>query len=177
MKSVAWVLAIAMVVSTSAEARHTPRHDWAPVQSLKQGSTVRVFMRNGERLEGYLQATSNDSLKLDVTEPGSGIVLTFGRTLARVDVVRLYKAHLTVDRPRRLSGKELLIGTAVGVAVGVGVGAIYDANHPYGDDPGAGKLTFGILGALLGPAVAAVSRGVANLGHRPVLIYEAPAHP
>jgi hypothetical protein len=173
MRSVAWVVVVALLISSSAQGKGTKRQDWAAAESLKWGATIRVATRTGERIEGYARAVSADTLKLDATEPGSGIVINFGRTIARNDVEKLYTAPLTIDRPRRLSRKELLLGSATGVAIGVGVGAIYDAKHPYSDDPGLGKAVFGLLGALMGPAVAVAGRGLARLGHRPVLVYEA----
>src|SRR5207245_8545609 len=132
--------------------------DWTRVQRLPPASRLVVDLRSGPPLAGRLLSADDARLEIDVAGRA--------RAIARSDVVRIVRLNQRVGRRTMIA-----LGTAAGVAVGIAVGAIYDAQHPGGDDPGAGKLAFGILGFFGGFAAGAVAGAH---GARDEIIYEAP---
>jgi hypothetical protein len=119
-------------------------NDWGNVEKLKAGSKVIVSTVRGQVIEGEVRAVTDDSLFLEVQlhfDNWQNVVLN------RRDIVEV--------RQRRSRHLQTLIGGLAGVAVGAAIGAGYDAAHPGTDDPGIGKLTFGLLGGLGGMAAGA----------------------
>jgi hypothetical protein len=133
-------LLIAALLPCSVQAK-TNLSDWGNVQRLKIGAKIVVSTKRGDRFAGELKHVDTDSLVLLVRVRD---VMRQAIDLRREDVAEVRK-----PKSRYL---PLLLGAGIGVGVGVGIGAISDARHPYGDDPGLGKVLFGFLGGLMGVA-------------------------
>jgi hypothetical protein len=133
-------LLIAALLPCSVQAK-TNLSDWGNVQRLKIGAKIVVSTKRGDRFAGELKHVDTDSLVLLVRVRD---VMRRAIDLRREDVAEVRK-----PKSRYL---PLLLGAGIGVGVGVGIGAISDARHPYGDDPGLGKVLFGFLGGLMGVA-------------------------
>ena len=115
--------------------------DWTNVRRVKTGTSIVVSTKMGDVYAGDLKQADDDSLVLLVRVSD---VMRKAVELRKNDVYE-------VRRPKRRM-KPLLIGAAIGAGAGIGVGAIYDASHPFSDDPGIGKALFGFLGGLMGTA-------------------------
>jgi hypothetical protein len=113
--------------------------DWKNVEKLKAGTQVVVKTERGQEINGMVLAVTDDTLFVEVALP-------FGDWRR----VGLSRAEIIEIRNKRSRGVQALIGAGIGLGVGIGVGAAYDARHPYSDDPGLGKLIFGILGTAIG---------------------------
>jgi uncharacterized transporter YbjL len=115
--------------------------DWGNVEKLKAGTKIVVHTTKRQEIEGEVLKVTDEMLFLEVAKP-------FGDWQRVV----LPREEVTEIRNRRAKHVNALIGAAIGIGVGVGIGAIYDSRHPFSDDPGIGKLTFGLLGGLAGVA-------------------------
>lgn len=129
--------------------------DWAAIQTLAAGSSLRIETKTGERIEGKLSNFSDTALT----------VVRKGKTLNldRDDVQRVY---------RRGSGarlKSALIGTGVGAGLGVGAAAATLGATGGSDETSAVFGTFTVIGAGIGGALGAAL----GMGSKPKLIYEA----
>ena len=165
------IMAITLVIATSVAAAAKNISDWTKVQGLKAGTEVQVVDRFGNPAVGYVTSVSQDALNVDVSATGVGGLLS-PRSFSRADVHEVYK--LGKKFHRRLSGRNLMIASAVGLLAGIGIGAAVDQAHPSAEDPGQGKLIGGVLGFFSGPAALAIGRAVISSLHRTKLIYRAP---
>ena len=106
---------------------------------LAPGSEIRVTLAEGLLVRGFLQSASADSLVINAS--------TSQERLAKAQVKRVQ-----VKRPGH-RGRNTLIGLAVGTGVGLGTGAAVDSRNKGGIFPDAGKVVFGVAGALIGSVV------------------------
>jgi hypothetical protein len=157
-----------LLIGSSAEGKD--RTDWKDVQRLKPGTEIEVITGT-ETIDGRLSSVTEKEVRLEARDRIATGLLTL-RTVPRTDVRELYKTGKPLER--RIPRGQLLLSSVIGAAVGVGVGAAYDSVHPYSDDPGSGKLVFGVLGFFVGPAVTALGRAIYSGTHRQKLIYRAP---
>jgi hypothetical protein len=119
--------------------------DWASVKKLKAGSRILVQTKTGRVIKGEVRLVTDNTLFLETTLPDGNVQDV---TLDRSDVVEVRGRG-----GRAGSGMNSLIGAAIGLGVGIAIGSGYDASHKTGDDPGIGKLLFGLLGTTSGFAV------------------------
>jgi hypothetical protein len=128
--------------------------DWAAVEALAAGTSVRVETMSGDTLNGKLSGVTDEALTL--RHSGKPVVLN------RNNIRRVYRR----EGSPRLRGA--LVGAAVGgtIGFGTGLGFYLPARN---DIVGAVVPGFTIMGALAGAGIgAAFGRGTDK-----VLIYEA----
>jgi hypothetical protein len=154
-RTVSILLAI-LLLSEFALAK-TNTSDWNNVRILEIGSRIVVKTKLGEKYEGTLELTTVNSLSIVVTVP---------RVMRRV--IDLRKDEIKEVRTKLSRLTSTAIGAGIGLGVGIGLGAIADSKDKYGEDPGLGKITIGLVGVLLGSALG----GGLGFGHKK--IYEAP---
>lgn len=129
------VIAIVLLLPMSAAAQPV-KGDWQRVQSLAEGSQVRVTARDGARLRGTIVSVSSDSLTM--------IVKGQSRSLPFVDVSSV----------QMRSRKHRILLGAILVSVGVAAGWLicpYCSNEGHGNDLmllGAGAGAAGWLGPI-----------------------------
>jgi hypothetical protein len=143
MKKSLGVLLIIALFSCTAWAG-TGSGDWTNVKKLKAGSRVVVETKTGRVIRGEVRVVTDNTLFLEAALPGGNVQDV---ALDKSDVMEVS------SRGGRGRGINSLLGAAIGLGVGVAVGAGYDASHKGGDDPGIGKLGFGLLGTTTGFAV------------------------
>jgi hypothetical protein len=134
-------LLIIALLSCTALAGAKP-DDWANVKKLKAGSRVVVQTKTGRVIKGEVRLVTDETMFLEVILPDGNVQ---DMTLDKSDVLEV--------RSRGGRGINPLFGAAIGLGVGVAVGAGSDAAHRGGDDPGIGKLIFGLLGTTTGLAL------------------------
>lgn len=132
-------------------------HDWNNVRIIDIGSTVVVKTKQGEKYEGKLDLATATSLSIVVTVPH-----------VMRQAIDLRKDEIKEVRTKLSRGASTAIGAAIGLGVGIGLGQIADSKDKYGEDPGLGKLTGGLVGVLWG----ALGGGIIGFGSKK--IYEAP---
>jgi hypothetical protein len=140
--------------SPAALAQDAPgQPDWAAVQAIAKGKKLAIEMKNGERIEGKLNNTSNTGLEL----------ISKNKTVSvnRTEIRRIY----------RLSGgsrlKAALIGAGVGAGVGAGAGAGFLGASGGSDSAGDYMVGATLVGAGIGAAIGAIAGG-----SKRTLIYE-----
>jgi hypothetical protein len=101
-------------------------------------------------VRGDMRLATDDKLFMEV-EGQSGVPQDVD--FSRGDVVEVR------TRGSRRSGRNSLLGVAIGLGAGIAIGAGVDAAHKGGDDPGIGKLLFGLLGTTTGLAVGSAIPG------------------
>jgi hypothetical protein len=156
-KSLNALLIIALLSCTTLAG--TKPDDWANVKRLKAGSRVVVQTKTGRVIKGDVRLVTDETMFLEITLPDGNFQ---DMALDKSDVVEVRR------RGGHGAGVNPLLGAVIGLGVGVAVGAGYDASHPASDDPGIGKLTFGLLGTTTGFAVGSAVRS------RDKTIYVAP---
>jgi len=145
------VLLAALLAAPALPAREN--HDWANVKKVKPGTPVRVQLWSGESLGGELDAVSDSTLRLSVTD-SSAPQTGWSRTLDRASIHRVARTRRN-DPP---DPNHWLIGGAVaGGIAGVAVGAAQDAKR----GTNGRWLVGGFAGAVIGfMAAVAVVGGV-----------------
>jgi len=116
--------------------------DWSNVRKLSIGSKIVIATRMGERFGGELKYVDDDSLIL--------LVRMSPPVRQAVEIRREDVAEVRKPKSRALS---TALGLGIGLGVGIGIGSIVDARSTSQEDPGLGKLIFGLLGASSGTAV------------------------
>jgi hypothetical protein len=119
--------------------------DWANVKKLKGGSRIVVETKTGRVIKGEVRVVTDDTLFLETTLPDGSMRDV---ALDKSDVMEVRRRG-----GRGAVGLNPLLGAAIGLGVGVAIGAGSDNAHRGGDDPGIGKLLFGLLGTTTGLAV------------------------
>jgi hypothetical protein len=117
--------------------------DWGNVEKLKPGTRVIVTTRKGREFFGEKRQTTDDTLFMEISLPGSG-----------TRVISMPREEIGEVRKGKSRWMLPLIGAAIGVAAGVAIGST--ADHPGTDDPGLGKLVGGGLGGLIGGGTGGV---------------------
>lgn len=133
-------LLVLCLVPCSAQAKPNPS-DWANVKRLKIGTSLQVSTKKGESFVGVLKHVDDDLLVLLVPVSQSSRM-----------AVELQRDQVTKVSKKKSRGLSMILGTAIGLGVGIGIGAIVDSRSS-GEDPGLGKLVFGMLGAASGTGV------------------------
>jgi hypothetical protein len=141
--------------SPAASAQDAPgQSDWATVQAITKGKKLAIEMKNGERIEGKLNNTSDTGLEL----------IRKNKTVSanRTEIRRIY----------RLSGGSRLKAALIGAGVGAGVGAGASAGFlgATGGSDSAGHYMVGITLAVAG--IGAAIGAVAGSGSKRTLIYD-----
>ncbi len=131
-------------LSLFAQTTPVPPPAWAKVSQLAQGSDIRIALKSGRVVHGFLQNVTADSLNVNAT--------TSQESLVRADISRV---ELKVEGHR---GKHVLWGAAIGAGTGLAVGAATDHGDRGGFDilPNIGKEVFTPLGAIIGAIVGVV---------------------
>jgi hypothetical protein len=169
---IALVLAWSLAASTSA-AQTPPktshdRQDWTTVLKLKPKTGIVVGLVSGEAIVGRFVSADDATLHVEAKVHGLEGVYT-PRDAPRESVRRV-----TQLGKRASKRTAALLGAVAGLGGGLIAGGVYDANHRAGDDPGAGKLVFGLLGVLIGTAVGSIA--FRHLSKDQV-VYDAPCAP
>lgn len=118
--------------------------DWANVRKQKPGTRIVVLTRAGRELKGEVRIVTDDKLFVEVRLPNGDLQ---DMALDRSEVVEVKR------RGGSAGGLNPLLGALGGLGVGLAAGAVYDESHKYSDDPGMGKLLFGLVGISGGLAV------------------------
>lgn len=149
-------LVLAGLVSQPAHAGVIPGR-WEKVSELEPGTTLRVELKNGDRIVGDLTGRSPSEVELD-TYSAQAII-------PKADIRRM--SVLLPD--------DLGEGATIGAAIGVGLGTLSMAfrgknsrDLPVG---ALGVLILGGLGAAMGAVVDSGTKDVA------VVVYETPGNP
>jgi hypothetical protein len=137
----AWVMIAAVCQSSVAQTSA----DWQNVLSLPLGTQIEVKTRSGVKYRGELEHVTSISLIMNSDERAFP-----GRT------VRTRELQRDEIRELRLQAKtgSLLTGGAIGAGAGVGLGAALDAPSKSHEYRGTLMLVFGLLGGLIGVAIA-----------------------
>jgi hypothetical protein len=167
------VLLAALLAAPAATARDI--HDWSNVKKLNPGTAVHVQLWSGENLAGELDAASDSTLRLSVsdsTAPQTG----WSRTLDRAKIHRVARIrHRDLPNPN-----HWLIGGAVaGGIAGIAVGAAKDAkqgNNGRWIVDGFGGAVLGFVAALAVVGGVLVVKTVSNSTHVRV-VYEDAGNP
>ena len=147
-KAVSALLMIALF--SCATLASAGKGSWIAVKRIKPGSRIIVRTNTGMVVRGDMRLATDDKLFIEV-EGQSGVPQDVDFSRSDVTEVR--------TRGSRRSGRNTLIGVAVGLGAGIAIGAGVDAAHKGGDDPGIGKLLFGLLGTTTGLAVGSAIPG------------------
>ena len=116
--------------------------DWSNVEKLNPGARVIVSTKQGREYAGEKRKTIDDTLFLEIDLPVHGTRII---TLSRDEIAEVRKKRSRVF--------QMIIGGAAGAGAGAAIGdSVYD--HRGGDDPHAGALIIGLIGVLIGVAVA-----------------------
>jgi hypothetical protein len=137
-------LLIVALFSCTALAGVKP-DDWSNVKRLKAGSRLVVQTKTGRVIKGEVRLVTDYTLFLEAALPDGSVQDV---TLDKSDVM-----EVRMRGGRDASSMNHLLGAAIGLGVGIAIGAGYDSTHQGGDDPGIGKLLFGLLGTTTGLAV------------------------
>ena len=116
-------------------------NDWAAVKGLGSGQEIRVETKAGKKLDGKLEAVSDDKIS----------VSTNGKT-EEISVSDVKKVHRAGNGSR---GTGIAIGTAVGAGVGTAIGIGLLAATGGSDDTGGVLAPFIAIGAGLGALAGA----------------------
>ena len=116
--------------------------DWSNVEKLNSGARLIVSTKKGREFAGEKRKATDDTLFLEIELPVHGTRII---TLSRDEIAEV--------RKKRSRALPMLIGGAAGAGTGATFGdLVYD--HRGGDDPHLGALVIGLIGALIGIAVA-----------------------
>ena len=112
MKFCLWSLLNAVVVFLLIAICNAQTSDWATVQALAPGESMKVALQNGSTAHGKFQSASNTGLMI-----GSG---ARQETLSRENIRSVSVKH------NGHRGRHALIGAAIGAGVGLGIGVAVD---------------------------------------------------
>jgi hypothetical protein len=122
--------------------------DWATVQALAPGESIKVALQNGSTTHGKFQSASNTGLRI-----GSG---ARQETLLRENIRSVSVKH------NGHRGRHALIGAAIGAGAGLGIGVAVDNDCTKNTivctgNKGKAILTpaFALIGAAIGAALPA----------------------
>jgi hypothetical protein len=133
------LVTIAAVLVLSASAQQTkPIAQWANLNGLESGSEIRVVLKGGKTIAGFLQTVSADSMAINAA--------TSQEALSRQDV-----KLVSLKRPGH-RGRNTVIGLLIGAGAGLASGAAIDHNS-HGWFPNLGKDVLTPLGAIIGTVV------------------------
>lgn len=152
---------IVLLVSPELLARN---HDWSKLSTVKRGTSIVVFLRTGEMVEGSLDGVSSTALVIAGRDYRGG----FLQDVARADVRKVIQIrHAFLPDPHAW----IVGGTLIGAGIGATAGAIGDIAH--GNN---GRwVVGGLAGAGLGffaACVTAAGIGVVAMFHRDRVLYE-----
>ncbi len=133
----------------------TDRRDWNNSQKLTVGTTLKVKLKGGEKLEGKLVSVTSDSISLSINNRTA-----ITRELQKGEIAEVRRKSSV--RTATFAGMLAAGGFFLGAAAGYGVGEVSDADGPIPD----------YVGALVGVGVGAICGAL--IGNRGVLIYKAP---
>lgn len=133
----------------------TDKNDWNNLQKLTSGTTLKIKLKSGEKLEGKLSAVTADSISLSLNNRTSAT-----REFPKAEIAEVRRKSNT--RTAAFAGALAAGGFFLGAAAGYGIGEVSDADGAIPD----------YVGALVGVGVGAVCGAL--IGNRGVLVYKAP---
>ena len=133
----------------------TDRKDWNNVQKLTAGTTLKLKLKSGEKLEGKLISATTDSVSLSLNHRTAAT-----REVRKVEIAEVRRK--STARTAAFAGALAAGGFFLGAAAGYGIGEVSDADGAIPD----------YIGALVGVGVGAACGAL--IGNRGVLVYKAP---
>jgi len=142
-----------VAVLTTVSLAQSDKHDWNNVQKLSTGTTLKVKLKSGEKIEGRIVTISPDTISLSVNKGAAN-----QRQVRKEEIseIRRKSAARTATYCALLGVGGLFLGGAAGY----GVGEISSADGPISDYTGM------VVGVAAGAVIGAI------LGSRGVLVYK-----
>lgn len=151
------ILAIAafLLLISSLGSAQTDQKDWSNTQKLTVGTTLKVKLKDGEKLEGKMVSVTADSISLSINNRTPAT-----RELQKAEIAEVRRKSGV--RTAAFAGALAAGGFFLGAAAGYGVGEVSDADGAIPD----------YVGALIGVGVGAACGAL--IGNRGVLVYKTP---
>lgn len=138
---------------------------WEKVDALPSGSPIIVILKQGDRMEGLLQASTADSISLEIGTNRN-------MRLEKRSILKVLSADKTDDSTRN--------GTLIGAGIGFGAGfatmvAVEKSKTASGFELAEENLGLAVVGGLVGSAVGAVTGWAIDKNHSDnEVLYRAP---
>lgn len=138
---------------------------WDKVDALAEQSPVVVILKQGDRIEGSLLASTADAVTIQV-EPGRQL------TLEKQSILKVTSAEKRPDSTRN----GTLIGAGVGFGIGFGALVAFEKSETAsGFELAEENLNLAILGGLVGCAIGAAAGWAIDKSHTAEeVLYRAP---